>query len=276
MAALADPGFRHGEVAETGGAQGRDSVGPWNRLAIVTTSLAALMTLAFVWSLVRPAPPQPVTRQVLSTEGWAGLIPEFGRYAALAPDGSSMILPMASSGGGQGRLGLKLRGSTEVTPIPGTEGIRDVVYAPDGEWIAYAIGSDLYKRPLIGGSAVKLAEDAASNARVGLAWLDDGTILYDASSELFRIPEDGGDPLGVVQLSSAVWVHGLPGATGVLIVTASDELHVVDLGDRSSEVVLEEVRRAWYAPTGHVVYVRTDGAVFAQPFDLGSLSVTGG
>ena len=186
-----------------------------------------------------------------------------------------MILPMASAGGAPG-LGLKLRGSTEVTPIPGTEGVRDVVYAPDGEWIAYALGSDIYKRPLIGGSAVQLAEDASANARVGLAWLDDGTILYDVGPELFQISQDGGVPLGVVTLPSAVWVHGLPGASGALVVTADNELHVVDLGDQSSEVVLEEVRRAWYAPTGHVVYVRTDGAVFAQPFDLGSLAVTGG
>ena len=33
--------------------------------------------------------------------------------------------------------------------------------------------------------------------------------------------------------------------------------------------------RAWYAPTGHIVYVRADGAVFAQPFDPADLELTG-
>ena len=50
---------------------------------------------------------------------------------------------------------------------------------------------------------------------------------------------------------------------------------MVDLSDGSSTLALEQVIRAWYAPTGHMVYVRTDGAVFAAPFDLGALELTG-
>ena len=44
-------------------------------------------------------------------------------------------------------------------------------------------------------------------------------------------------------------------------------LHAVDLRDLSSELILEQVNRAWYTPTGHLVYVRTDGALFAALFD---------
>ena len=53
-------------------------------------------------------------------------------------------------------------------------------------------------------------------------------------------------------------------------------LYVVDLGNLSSDLLLEQVARAWYTPTGHVVYVRPDGAVFAVPFDPGALAITGG
>ena len=42
-----------------------------------------------------------------------------------------------------------------------------------------------------------------------------------------------------------------------------------------SEIVLEQVIRAWYTPTGHLVYVRADGALFAVPFDLRGLEITG-
>jgi serine/threonine-protein kinase len=282
MAALGDPGFRHGHAVETAGATSAPatSVSPWIRDArsVATTTLAMGFALAFAWSLLRPEPPEPVARHVLSSEGWAGPAPLIGRYAALAPDGSSMIVPIATASGAQA-LGLKLRGSSDVTPIPDTERAADVIYSPDGQWIAYMIGSDFFKRPLIGGSALRLAEDIDFGRRAGLAWLDDGTILYE-DGVLVHIPEDGGEPLGVVELGSAIWVHGLPGAAGALVAAtlsgADPSLYAVDLGDLSSELLLEDVLRAWYAPTGHIVYVRDDGAVFAQPFDLGSLTLTGG
>jgi serine/threonine-protein kinase len=54
------------------------------------------------------------------------------------------------------------------------------------------------------------------------------------------------------------------------------QLYAVDLRDRSSKLLLEEVVRAWYSPTGHLVYVRPDGALFATPFDLDALEITGG
>ena len=80
-------------------------------------------------------------------------------------------------------------------------------------------------------------------------------------------------------------VHGLPGGRGAFVIAcltgalcSADRasLYVVDLRDLSSELVLEEVIRAWYTPTGHLVYVRADGALFAVPFDLGALEITGG
>jgi serine/threonine-protein kinase len=280
VAALGDSGFRHATSAKVEAhatvAGGR--AGPGKGLTIGLAALATIFALAFGWSLLRlsaPEPAEPVSRQVLSVEGWAGLVPDFGRYAAIAPDGSSMVVPMATSGGQA--LGLKRRGSTEVTLIPDTERAQDVIYAPDGQWITYVIGSELLKRPLVGGSALRLAEDAAGSGRVGIAWLDDGTILYDVGAAIVQIPEDGGQPLGSVEIPQVTWVHGLPGASGALVVNGTDAtLYAVDLGDLSSEVILEDVIRAWYVPTGHVVYVRGDGGVLAQPFDLGSLTLTDG
>ena len=289
--ALGDEHFRYGELATVGADVG---VGPWKRLTVAMTAFAAVATLVAGWSLLRPERPQPVSRQVLSTEGWAGLAVPFGRYAAIAPDGSSMILPVGSSEGDL-QLALKMLGSTEITPIPGTEGSRDVVYSPDGEWIAYSVGGDLFKRPLVGGSPVRLSQDAPTTTGVvGLAWLDDGTILYEQFNptesrvrRIVRISEDGGEPLEVVfgleEEVAIVWVHGLPGARGALVVACpgttcpaeQTQLHIVDLQDLSSEIVFEQVLRAWYAPTGHIVYVRSDGAVLVQPFDLATLELTG-
>ncbi len=194
---------------------------------------------------------------------------------------------------------------TEAAPVStnfgidsqGTEGARDVVYSPDGDWIAYSIGTELFKRPLVGGSPIRIAEDAPSTAGlVGLSWLDDGTILYEqfgtgegvSTRRIARISEDGGAPLNVVfgaseQEVSITWVHGLPGARGALVVACpgvgctldTNQLHIVDLEDLSSEVLFSGVARAWYVPTGHIVYVRADGAVLAQPFDITALQLAG-
>ena len=290
--ALGDEHFRYGELATAGADVG---VGPWNRLTMAFAAIAAVLTLTLGWSLRRPEPPQPVSRQVLSTEGWLGLGVQFGRYAAIAPDGSSMILPVGSSENDL-QLALKILGSTEITPIPGTEGARDVVYSPDGEWIAYSVGPELFKRPLVGGSPVRLAEDAPTTTGVvGLAWLDDGTILYEqfgaeaglSTRRIAQISEDGGESLevafGLEEEVAIVWVHGLPGARGAFVVACpgtscpaeQTQLHIVDLEDLSSEIAFDQVLRAWYAPTGHIVYVRSDGAVLAQPFDLAALELTG-
>ena len=286
--ALSDPGFRHGEEVDATVGAGR---GLWNPLSLAATGFAALFALGFAWSLLQPEPRQSVSRQVLSTEGWDGLEAPFGRYAAIAPDGSSMILPVA------GQLALKMQSSTEITPIPGTEGAWDVVYSPDAQWIAYVVGLELFKRPILGGSPVRLAEDAQGtpNSVMALDWLDDGTILYEwfdadlsgRTRGIAQIPEDGGEPRIVFwpeEQIAPVWVHGLPGAQGALVISCLTgvgctadraQLYVVNLQDLTSELILEQVIRAWYAHTGHLVYVRNDGALFAAPFDLGSLEMTG-
>ena len=68
--ALEDEHFRYGELVAAGASA---AVGPWNRPTIMGWSAAAVLALVLSWSLLRPEPPQPVSRQVLSTEGWAGL-----------------------------------------------------------------------------------------------------------------------------------------------------------------------------------------------------------
>jgi serine/threonine-protein kinase len=71
------------------------------------------------------------------------------------------------------------------------------------------------------------------------------------------------------------WVRGLPGARASLVGQLGS-VHLLDLRDLSSAVLLEETEGAWYAPTGHLVLVRADGAVSALRFDIGALEIVGG
>ena len=140
---------------------------------------------------------------------------------------------------------------------------------------------------------MRLAQDLpATGGILALGWLDDETILYEQAGQegrrLVRISENGGEPfeaiLGVEETIRINWVEGLPGARGALVVDCpgtttcladQTRLLIVNLEDLSSETVSDEVLRGWYAPTGHIVYIRIDGAVFPQPFDLAELELTG-
>jgi serine/threonine-protein kinase len=73
----------------------------------------------------------------------------------------------------------------------------------------------------------------------------------------------------------------LPGARGVLFalcrdaVCASQSIMLLDFRSGETRELIPDAVQAWYTPTGHLVYVRADGGVFAAPFDLGRGRLTG-
>jgi serine/threonine-protein kinase len=176
--ALGDPGFRHGAVATAGMGAGR---GLWNPLSMAATAMALVLGAGLALSLVGSAPPLPVSRHVLSTEGLAGPNVRMGLFMAVAPDGSSLVVPVEAASGLQ--LGLKLRGSTEVTPIPGTEGASNVVFSPDAQSIAYRIGSDLFTRPIEGGSVARIADDTEAGTTTRLSASRGSTMGRSSTSD---------------------------------------------------------------------------------------------
>ena len=276
--AISDQSFRHGEEAGVDAAEGR---GQWTPLAMVTTGVALVVTLALGSSRLRPEPSQPVTRQVLSTEGWAGLEgPPFGQYAVTAPDGSSMILPVGSSASDV-QPALKMRGSTEITPIPGTEGGAERRILPRRPMDRVCHQDRPLQAAPRGGLPGEVGRGRGRcEYRTGLARRRDHPLRagIHRKQQSDRADLGGwGEPLEVAFQPDdlVIWATGLPGARGAFVVGLDRNLHVVDLRDQSSELILEEVIRAWYSPTGHLVYVRSDGALFAAPFDLGPLAITG-
>jgi len=282
--ALADPTFRHGE----GEAAAAVGAGPWKRIAMAA-SIVALGALGLAgWVAARStdgsAPVARMRLQPLSPD-----IPRaIGAFTALAPDGSSMVYARLEESGI--RLWLKARGSAEATLLQGTEGAQNVVYSPDGSSIAFATGSELRRRPIGDGSTIRVAEGlvpVGPGSMNAIAWLDDGTILYEApDAVLMRVPESGGAAdtvaaYGAQGFTNLAFAGPLPGSDGALVTVcpgpcgAGISLAVVDFQADTTRVLLDAVVRGWYAPTGDLVYVRTDGSVFAAPFDLRRLELTG-
>jgi eukaryotic-like serine/threonine-protein kinase len=280
--ALSDPAFRHG-ASPAGTAAGAGRV--WNPLSAALAASTVLLLGALGWSMTR-APAAPETVRHVIEPIWNGQPRAIGTYTALAPDGSGMVYARAESGATAWMLWYKSPGSLEPTQLAGTENGRNVVYSPDSRRIAFVSGTTLKSRPVADGGTVTLAGDLSPPpAMIGLAWQDDGTILHEAPDlHVVRIPEGGGaaDTImhfeGFQQLSS---IGALPGSQAALVtvcVTAcpnGSELHVVDLEERTHTLLLEDVIRGWYLPTGHLMYVQGDGAVFAAPFDAASATLTG-
>lgn len=268
-AALKDKGFRHG------GGVGA-AAGPWKGLAIGFGVVAFLALALGITGVVGPKRPAPeVLRQQIYPPG-DGAVREWGRYFALAPDGSSMVYRDTTGLESGWQLWVKERGSADGTPLSGTERAQNVVYSPDGEWIAFRQGTNLIARPFQGAGTVELL-DRVTSYWPGLSWLADGTIIAEQGFRvLVRISGDGGasrDTIVALPEYGIRWVQDLRGEESALLLGADGFLQVTDFRADTAWVVLDQVARAWYVPTGHLVYVRTDGAVLAAPFDLKTLEL---
>ena len=76
-----------------------------------------------------------------------------GMRFALSADGTQLAYV---AGGAVERLYLKESDDLEPKPIAGTEGASNPQFSPDGQWIAFLVGTKLAKVRLPGGAAVTI------------------------------------------------------------------------------------------------------------------------
>ncbi|MEX1186421.1 MAG: protein kinase [Gemmatimonadaceae bacterium] len=203
---------------------------------------------------------------------------------ALSPDGATLVFRDAIAGG---RLWIKHRSELDARAIPGTERASNPTFSPDGEWVAFIADGRLKKIRVRGGAAITIA-DSVAGPYGGAAWLEDGSLVYVAPSliELRRIGEAGGS-YSVVLHDTLTGGRGmgyptpLPRGRGVLVQMCSSGcvsvgVHAVDFRAGTRKAIIEDAIQAWYLPSGHLLYVRADGAALVAPFDLEKLEITGG
>jgi len=89
--ALTNPAFTL-PTTQAATVAGAPASGPWNRVAIAATALAAVMTVLFVWAISRPQPevPKPVLRYSIALPEGEALVQRFARLA-ISPDGSRLV-----------------------------------------------------------------------------------------------------------------------------------------------------------------------------------------
>ena len=104
--------------------------------------------------------------------------------------------------------------------------------------------------------------------------------------DLIRVPGGGGaatvlwSPPDSLSDRAALFPSGLPGGRGVIFslcanLCQASDLWVLDTRSGEARELVPGVNRGWYLPTGHLMYVRRDGGMFAVPFDAKALELRG-
>ena len=257
---------------------------PW---AVAAVCLALAATAWFVR-------PRPVTAsaprlRVDARIGGERLWTQVGPAIDLSADGSRM----AYITGGESQRQLWVRQLDQLDSIKLSEGNGadnspyHPFFSPDGAWIGYVTSSELRKVPASGGTPLTLCK---VNRSRGASWGADDSIVFTPSPNdvLYRIPAAGGEPKPLTTLDKAKkemthrWPQILPGGAAVLFTAHSQavgnfdnaSIQVVTIATGERKVVHSGGTFGRYVPSGHLIFVNK-GTVFAAPFDLKRLEVTG-
>ncbi|HCQ98046.1 MAG TPA: hypothetical protein DIU48_01410, partial [Acidobacteria bacterium] len=241
--------------------------------AAIVTGLSVLMSI--------PTRVAPVSRFNYELPG--GQAFQVGRVSLVtfSPDGRRFIYNTP------GGLFLRSLDTEQAQPLSGTPPtVRNPVFSPDGEWVAYYSSADgrIEKVAVSGGAPVTLSD---ATMPFGVSWETDETILFGQPGGVMRVSENGGTAELVVEALDGEQVHGpqlLPGGEWILFSsTTVPGISRWDDGTVVAESIETGERRllitggsdARYLASGHLVYA-LESVLFAVAFDLARMEVSGG
>jgi serine/threonine-protein kinase len=255
----------------------------WKRAApVLVVAILASAATSLMWWISKAAPPaRNVTRLSFPLPEGQQFVTTVRRSIAISPDGSQIVYAANQ------QMYLRSMAEADIKPIPGTEttqGVFNPVFSPDGQSIAFwsLTGRAIKRIPVSGGATVTIA--AVLNPP-GMTWGPDGLVFADVNT-IKRAPANGGTVEVLVTgkpgeqandpqvLPGGTWVL-FTVATGVASVAVKSQVVVQSLKTGERRTLVEGGFDPRYLPTGHLVYT-VGGTVFARPFDITSLALTGG
>jgi serine/threonine-protein kinase len=263
------------------------------RLAVLVSAAAVLggvVTASLLW-IMKPwalASPNRVVQFVAASDGIDALEPSgLDRDLAISPDGTRLVY--VAGGTGPVRLVSRSLAELRTTPLWDRGTPRAPFFSPDGQWIGFfeSVGA-VQKISASGGPATEITRGVSGAARGG-SWGADNKIVFattDPGIGLSRISADGGEPEVLTRPDRAkgeldhFWPEVLPGARAVLFTIVSTgsidaaQIALLNLETNVKKVLVRGGTHAQYVQTGHLVYGAA-GGLYAVPFDLESLEVTG-
>jgi len=270
------------------------------RALIVIASLiaGALVTIVAMWRLSRRDQSSDVVRlsiPVAQTINGAaenqpsGTAIEFASglpSVTISSDGKRIAYAAVINGVSQ--IYVRQLDSFETVALAGTETGAGPFFSADGQWIGFVKFGMLMKIPLAGGAPALLFPRLRGRGR-GATWAPDGTIYFspESSGGLWKMSSAGGaaqkltEPDFSAGENSHRWPQVLPGGKHLLFTIRTDQITsfddakiaVLSLDTGKWKVLLEGGACARYV-SGNLLFGRA-GNLYAVPFDLQSLSVTG-
>ena len=281
---------------ESGSASSTVPSGAVPQLAVWQRPLPALAFLSVVlalglsagWGLFGGAAEPPLT-----PKRFAVTLPESDRFGgssgeltwpvALSPDGTTLVYRAVRDGTVQ--LLLRPLDQLEAVPIPGTRGALAPFFAPNGEWVGFAVpGGSLRTVALSGGPPQTLMEEPGFQM-AGADWGEDDMIVYGVDrlgGSLMQIPAGGGEPTPLFTPEDRRHPSHpqiLPGGNAVLFTMSEGrggtrELHVLWRESGEQRQLLLDAAAGRFLDTGHLVFVRSL-ALWGVGFDLERMEVVG-
>ncbi len=258
----------------------------WMALAAVSTILA--MAFAALWARssergsitplsVRATIPLP---EGLKLDGVGSPV------LALSRDGRSLAFVARGETGVQ-RLHIRPLDGAEAVVVPGSDTAEGPFFSPDGRWVAFAVGASLAS-----GQQPELRKYSLETRLTqticpledffGGVWLADDSIVFvgDLPGGLWTVAASGGAPRLLLERfrrsghdapMRVAWPDLLPDGRTILLndwdAPGESNLVTVDLATGEMKDLGLKGWGARWLPTGHLVYVGTDGSLMAVRFD---------
>ena len=232
------------------------------RATLAASGVAVIALLAAGAAWMRPTPEGPFRRLDLVT---GTVEPNTGSDIVISPDGSMLAMV--------GRLGSEPRavylrqldGDAEFRRLAGTETALNPTFSPDGKWIVFRRADRaLVKISVSGGSAVTLVPAGQLDPYFP-QWGTPDEIVFTTPTLVYRVKASGGEPESLPKVTNGR-VSPLPDGSGVL--HSNGDVLLYDYKSDSSFVLLRGGVAPTYVPSGHIVYVGSEGGLFAVRFNL--------
>jgi len=272
--ALGDPGYAPVGTGESRPAKGRAL---WNPVSVSAAAVAAASIALLAWSSTRPGGPDGILRLSIPVPGGFEILDGLWASLAVSPDGSMVAFS------DNGDLYLRRLDSDSARLID--RSTMGPTFSPDGRALAYLrSGSGVaYRVPVDGGVPTQIGGFSAGWN--GMDWGDDGWIYGATGPSIWRIPADGGDRERVTVVDginvleapqrirgSELLLFSAAGPTGKPLDT---EIMLYDLESQQRRVLIEGGAQGRYVPSGHLLYLTSDGTLMARRFDPAAGAVSG-
>jgi eukaryotic-like serine/threonine-protein kinase len=252
---------------------------------IVAWSVAGVLAVFAGWQLVRPKPidESSVIRANFDLPPGMRINDAVtGTTIAVSPKGD--MIAFTTTGGAAYHLYVRRFDELNAREIANTAA-RNLVFSPDGRWVAFTEGNVIKKASVDGGQLTTLGT-TGSAVPYGLTWGKAGYLYIGSFSGMSRIPGTGGTATFVgtqdknLERTGRRWPLLMPDEKAIIFsggstTSAPPKLGVITLDDGKVTAFDLLVATALGVIDGQLVYVSPTGGLMAVPFDLSSRRPTG-